>query len=74
MQKSNEDAPETTGTKLSNAALARLSNAPEHIAMSSNVGRPSTSTPLSSTSEVEQLNNALQAVSLEDGRLSLIHI
>ena len=74
MQKPNEDAPETTGTKLSNAALARLSNAPEHIAISTNVGRPSTSTPLSSTSEVEQLNIALQTVNLEDGRLQSLPI
>jgi hypothetical protein len=63
--------PSTT-TKLSNAALARLSNAPEGLTDGSSTGQQSTNTPTSGVSEVEQLNELLRTVTLQDGQLHIL--
>jgi len=59
----------STSTKLSNAALARLSNAPESITDGMSSGQRSVTTPASVTSDVDQLNNILQTVTFQDGHL-----
>jgi len=58
-----------TSTKLSNAALARLSNAPESITDGMSSGERSVHTPASVTSDMDQLNNLLQTVTLQNGHL-----